>query len=448
MISGVDMMRFAHEASRRARLERPTLLRILIHGLNFSPELTGVGKYTGEMASWMASRGHEVHVVTAPPYYPAWKIGAGYRSRYTTERPAPNLTVYRCPLYVPEQPGGLRRVLHLLSFAVASLPVMLRETAWEPEVVFTVEPTLFGGPVALFAAMLAGAPAWLHVQDFEVDAAFDLGLLPSHGPVHGFALAVERRLMRAFRRVSTISAKMLERGAAKGVAADRLVLFPNWVDVEAIRPEPPGWAENAFRRELGLGAKVVLLYSGNMGAKQGLEMLVGLAEDLRGEERVHLLLCGDGSFRTELERGMAGRSNVTMLPLQPLGRLSSLLNAADVHLLPQRAGAADLVMPSKLTGMLASGRPVVVTADAGTQVAEVIGGGEEALGLVVPTEDTGALAGAVRRLAGDAELRARMGAAARRYAEVWMGREEVLLRAERELERIVGNVLPQFGTSV
>ena len=406
-----------------------------------------MGKYTGEMASWMAARGHEVRVVTAPPYYPAWKIGAGYRSRYRTEHPEPNLTVYRCPLYVPERPKGLRRVLHLASFAFWSLPVMMREAAWEPDVVFTVEPTLFGAPVALFAAMLAGAPAWLHVQDFEVDAAFDLRLLPAHGPVHAFALWAERRLMRAFRRVSTISAKMLERGAAKGVRSERLVLFPNWVDVEAIRPEPPGWAGNAFRRELGLVGKVVLLYSGNMGAKQGLEMLVGLAEELRREERVHLLLCGDGSFRPELERGMAGRTNVTMLPLQPVGRLRSLLNAADVHLLPQRAGAADLVMPSKLTGMLASGRPVVVTADAGTQVAEVIGAGEEALGLVVPTEDAGALAGAARRLAGDADLRVRMGAAGRRYAVEWMGREEVLLRAERELERIVSNVLTESETS-
>ncbi len=395
------------------------------------------------MASWLASRGHEVHVVTAPPYYPAWKIGAGYGSRYRTEYPTRNLTVFRCPLYVPARPKGLRRVLHLLSFAVASLPVMLGQTGWEPDVVFTVEPTLFGAPVALFAAMLAGAPAWLHVQDFEVDAAFDLGLLPAHGPVHAFALAVERRLLGAFARVSTISAKMLERGAAKGVAAERLVLFPNWVDVEAIQPEPTAWAENAFRRELGLAGKIVLLYSGNMGAKQGLEMLVGLAEELQTDDRVHLLLCGNGSFRPELEWAMRGRTNVTMLPLQPLDRLSSLLNAADVHLLPQRAGAADLVMPSKLTGMLASGRPVVVTADAGTQVAAVVGGGadEEARGLVVPTDNSLAFAEAVRRLAGDVELRGRLGAAARRYAVEWLGRDEVLLRVESDLEQTFGNVV-------
>ena len=412
--------------------ERLTL-RILIYGLNFAPELTGIGKYTGEMAEWLAARGHEVRVVTAPPYYPAWKIRDDYRGRrYRTERPMPGLTVYRTPLYVPERPTGVKRMVHLASFMVGSIPTMLRQLAWQPDVLWTVEPTFFGAPLALLIAGATDTPAWLHVQDYEVDAAFDLGLLPAEGPVHALALWLERLFTRGFRVVSSISAKMVERAESKGVPADRVVLFPNWVDVEAIRPAPAD-APNAYREELGLVGKTVLLYSGNMGNKQGLELLAPLAESFAGDASVHFLFCGDGAFRPQLEALVAHRANVTLLPLQPVEKLGELLNVADIHLLPQRAGAADLVMPSKLTGMLSSGRPVLATADAGTMLAEVIGGRGAALGCVVPTTEPEALHAAARELVDAPARRAELGRNARAYAVRELGREEVLGRFEQEL---------------
>ena len=118
-------------------------MRILVYGLNYRPELTGIGKYTGEMCAWLAARGHDVRVVTTPPYYPAWSISDGYTNGYSAEREAPGLDVYRCPLYVPEKPSGIKRMLHLFSFALSSLPVLARSAFWQPEIVFTVEPTFF-----------------------------------------------------------------------------------------------------------------------------------------------------------------------------------------------------------------------------------------------------------------------------------------------------------------
>jgi len=405
----------------------------LIYGLNYAPELTGIGKYTGEMSSWLASRGHEMRVVTAPPYYPAWSIREDYRGRlYRTEKIAGEPVVYRTPLYVPAKPTGLKRMAHLFSFMLGSLPVMLRQIFWKPEIVFTVEPTFFGAPLALLVAQATDAASWLHVQDFEVDAAFDLGLLPAKGPVHALALGLEEFFTRSFTRVSSISHKMVERALGKGVPSDRTILFPNWVDVDAIRPQPLG-ASNSFRGELGLEEKIVILYSGNMGAKQGLELLAPLAEAFENDDRVHFLFCGDGAFRPQLETLVAHRPNVTLLPLQPFARLNDLLNAADIHLLPQRAGAADLVMPSKLTGMLSSGRPVVATADAGTQVAHVV----EGCGLVVPAEDALALNAAVRRLIDDESLRRELGEAARVYAVEHLGKEQVLEEFERNLKALV-----------
>jgi colanic acid biosynthesis glycosyl transferase WcaI len=415
-------------------------LRILVYGLNYAPELTGIGKYTGEMASWLAERGHKVHVVTAPPYYPAWRIRDDYRgTSYRTERYPGQPVVRRTPLYVPERPTSLKRIAHLFSFMLGSIPIMMREMFRQPQVVFTVEPTFFGAPLALFVGKTIGAACWLHVQDFEVDAAFDLGLLPAEGPIHDLALRLESYFTDAFDRVSSISAKMVERSCAKGVRAERAVLFPNWVDVDAIRPlSLEANRQNPILSELishlpDLENKIIVLYSGNMGAKQGLELLAPLAEAFASDPRVHFIYCGDGAYRPQLEIDVAHCANVTLLPLQPFDRLNDLLNAADIHLLPQRAGAADLVMPSRLTGMLASGRPVIATADPGTQVALVV----EGRGLAVPAEDTEALHAAVSHLVEDEELRLSLGRAAREYAVQYLGKQQVLERFELNLKALV-----------
>jgi len=409
-------------------------LRLLFLGLNYTPELTGIGKYSGEMMEWLAARGHEVRVVTTPPYYPAWRVSDGHTWwRYSRETSAAGAEVYRCPLWVPAKPGGLSRVVHLSSFAVSSVPVMLTHASWRPDMVLTIEPAFTCAPVALLTALLAGSPAWLHIQDFEIDAAFDLGLLPAGGVIQRFALWYERALLRGFSRVSTISPRMVERLAQKGVEAPRAVLFPNWVDVDAVRPmEGP----SSFRAELGIrNDQIVLLYSGNMSVKQGLEILPQLATRLREEKRLHFIFCGDGAYRAQLEQAVAGLRNVSFLPLQPLERLNDLLNSADIHLLPQRAGAADLVMPSKLTGMLASGRPVIATAGAGTQIADVV----EGHGLAVAPGDVEAFANASIMLAGNDELRRSMGRAARAFAEQKLARDAVLLRLESTMKNLAGD---------
>ena len=412
-------------------------MRILIYGLNYAPELTGIGKYSGKMAAWLAERGHEVRVITAPPYYPAWRIRDDYRGAwYRTERVPGQPVVYRTPLYVPARPTGIKRIVHLASFMLGSSPVMLRQMFWQPQVVFTVEPTFFCVPLTLFVGKSAGAACWLHVQDFEVDAAFELGLLPAQGPIHDAALRIEKFFTYAFDRVSGISPMMVDRARVKGIPANRAVHFPNWVDVDAIYPlDPIANRCNPFRRELATGipdidSRIILLYSGNMGAKQGVELLAPLADSFASDPRVHFIFCGDGAFRTRLEVLVAHCPNVTLLPLQPLDRLNDLLNAADIHLLPQRASAADLVMPSRLSAMLASGRPVIATAHPGTQVAEVV----EGRGLVVPPEDAGALHAAVLQLAEDKELRLRLGRAAREYAVGHLGKQQVLEQFELDLK--------------
>ena len=418
-------------------------MKILLHGINFAPELTGIGKYTGEMAAWLAARGHQVRVVTAPPYYPDWAVGAGYSARTWRRERWQGVDVWRCPLWVPAQPGGAKRLLHLASFALGSLPVMLRQVLWRPDVVWVVEPALFCAPAALGVARLGGARAWLHVQDFEVDAAFDLGLLRGKF-LRGLVAGAERWLMRRFDVVSTISQRMHQRLLDKGVPPARAVLAANWVDVSAITPQgsdlPRGAGTGGFRAELGIAADaMVALYSGNMGGKQGLDLLADVAKlclALAGpaQPAIVFVFCGNGAGRADLVQRCTGLPNVRFLDLQPLARLNDLLAMADVHLLPQRADAADLVMPSKLTGMLASGRPVLATAHPGTELATVVQG----CGVVVPPEDPQAMAQSLLRLAGNAALRQQLGAAGRAYALAHLDRDAVLRQFEAAALAVIG----------
>lgn len=408
-------------------------MKVLFYGINFAPELTGIGKYTGEMAAWLAAQGHDVRVVTAPPYYPNWSVAAGHSGRAWRRERWHGVDVWRCPLWVPSRPGGAKRLLHLASFALSSLPVMLRQLVWRPDVVWVVEPALFSVPAAWATARLCGASAWLHIQDYEVDAAFDMGLIKGKR-LRTWVEAAERWLMRRFDRVSTISGRMMERAIAKGVEPARLVAFPNWVDLSAIVPLS---APSTYRAELGIAEGVtVALYSGNMGAKQGLEGLAAAAKKLQGHLSVKFVFCGDGAGRDDLVSRCAGMPNVCFLPLQPLERLGELLGLADIHLLPQRADAADLVMPSKLTGMLASGRAVIATAAPQTELGQVIDQRAQC-GLVVLPEDAEALARAIMALAEDTDRRAQMGVNSRAYAERELDRQTVLLRFEAGLRACV-----------
>lgn len=410
-------------------------MKLLLYGINFAPELTGIGKYTGEMAHWLASQGHEVRVITAPPYYPDWAVRPGYSARSFTTEDWHGVKLMRTPLWVPHKPSGLKRLLHLASFAAASLPVLLGQWRWKPDVVWVVAPAFACTPGALALARLTGARAWLHVQDYEVDAAFELGMLKGRR-LRNAITRVEGWLMRRFDRVSTISQRMLDRARDKGVDDARLVHLPNWVDVSQVRPLG---SASSYRAQLGIPADaVVALYSGNMGAKQGLEVLSALARKLRQRSDIHFVYCGQGAGRDKLIHDCGGLANVHFVDLQPIERLGELLGLADIHLLPQRADAADLVMPSKLTGMLSSGRPVVAGARPETELGQVVA----QCGLLAVPDDAESFARCVEALAGQPARREELGRHARAWAEQNLARDSVLRQFEASLRECIASRQP------
>jgi colanic acid biosynthesis glycosyl transferase WcaI len=396
-------------------------MKILIYSANFAPEQTGIGKYSGEMAAWLASRGHEVRAVAAPPYYPMWRVDDKYRHAGYQREQWQGVDVWRAPIWVPKNPNGLTRLLHLFTFALSSFAVMMRQIFWGPDIVLTVAPAMVCAPAAWLTARLSGAQAWLHLQDFEVDIAFRMNLLRG-AFLRRLVLRMERLVLRRFDVVSSISGRMTERLLLKGVEKKRIRYFPNWVDISRIKPKSPS---SAYRTSLGIAPDaMVALFSGSLGGKQGLMVIPEAARLLQGRKDVVFVICGDGVMKQQLETASEGLPNVRMLPLQPLENLGDLLSIADIHLLPQSAGAADLVLPSKLSGMLASGRPVIATCEAGTDLYGVV----SQCGLIVPPQDHDALVQAICKLADDSQLRLELGRRARIYAEENFERDAILAR--------------------
>lgn len=415
-------------------------LRVLIVALNYAPEMVGCAKYTTELAEALVAYGHQVEVVCGPPYYPKWQIQEGYSGASWHREELNGVKLTRTPLFVPKKVSGLSRILHLASFGAGTFPAAIGAAVrFKPDLVFTVAPSLSSSISAAVAARLVGARSWLHIQDFEVDAAFDLGLLKSRAG-RSLALAAERTIFKAFDRVSTISAAMMNLLLRKGVPQDSIVELRNWVDVDKT-PRLPS-SNTAYRSELGIGAAdVVALYSGNMAAKQGIEMLAEVAREAAARnDAIKFIFCGEGPARAQLEQGCQGLSNVSFLPLQPLERLPELLGTADIHLLPQRPEAADLVLPSKLTGMLASGRPVVAMAEAGSGLAEEVAG----CGLGV-SPSAAAMADAVLKLAASPEERLIYGDAARLKAEQRWRKTAIIGAFEQAAIALVGKKRARGG---
>jgi len=405
--------------------------RILIYGINYSPEPVGIGKYTGELSRWLSANGFEVRVITAPSYFPQWKALKNYYRREEEDA----ITIFRCPLWVPRRPNGLTRLIHLSSFAISSMPVVLRQVRWKPDIIFTIAPAFFCAPISLMlkqACTITGQypKTYLHIQDFELDAAFELGILKG-SLIRKLAEHWECSVLKGFDIVSTISQAMRNLAIKKGVNENQALLLPNWVRTSEILPQAQELREsNPYRKELGIkSGQTVILYSGSMNKKQGLDVIVDAIRMLQTKADLVWILAGEGPSRAELAEKVSNYSNVKLLPLQPEERMNEWLNLADIHLLPQKRSAADLVLPSKLLGIMASGRPVIASSPVGTELANLA----EASGIRIDPEDKRQLVAAILLLVNNEELSANLGAEGRRLAISHFDEDKVL----QELRRLL-----------
>lgn len=406
--------------------------------LNYAPELTATGKFTGEMAAWFAARGHEVDAIAGMPHYPDWQVDPEYRQAGMHTEVLDGVRVRRVLHFVPQAAHvtAWKRILMECSFTIASqwwwLRIMLQRRRYD--VVVAVCPPMQDAIMPWLYGRLRRVPWVFHIQDFQVDAALRLRMLT--GDLLGRALfAVENFLLRRASSVSTITEAMRQRAVEKGAVPRAVWLVPNWADTSAIRP---GSRHNNFRNALGLRAdQMLVMYAGGMGAKQGLEVVISAADALRDEPDIQFLLVGGGADRERLGAMVCEKklANVRFLPVQPSERLNEMLAAGDIHLVIQRAEAADMVMPSKLANILAAGRPCIATAECGTTLHSVLTNND--CGIAVQPSSAEMLRDAIERLCRDPRGRDRMGGNAHAYANAYLRKDLILGRFEAQLQKLI-----------
>jgi glycosyltransferase involved in cell wall biosynthesis len=392
--------------------------RQLLVSTNYAPEHAGIGPYATQIAEHWAADGAEVHVLTGMPHYPAWRLDPAYAGVKRVEEERSGVRVHRRAHAVPARQTAVKRVL----FEVSVLRGGRDEPAGmeRPDAVFAQMPSLAGGVLGARLAERHGVPFVPIVQDLMGAAAAQSGIRGG-GLAAAAAGSVERYVLRRAALVGVIHESFVAKVAAMGVPEQRIRLVRNWSHVQS-----PSRPRDEMRARLGWRpGQAVLLHSGNMGLKQGLEVLV---EAARLAPEVRVVLMGDGNQREQLRALAGGLPNLDFMPPAGDEEFADVLAAADVLVVTQRGSVRDMSLPSKLTSYFAAGRPVIaaVAADSGT-AQEVANSGA---GVVVPPESPGELLAAAAALLSDPARAAALASAGPAYAATHLTREAGLSRID------------------
>ncbi|MFL6519314.1 MAG: WcaI family glycosyltransferase [Chthoniobacterales bacterium] len=386
-------------------------MRVIVWGINYAPEFTGIAPHSVALCEFLDAQGHDVEMVTSFAYYPTWQKRAEDRGRLYRTDVVHGVPVHRCWHFVPARVSALKRIVHEGSFVFTStVRALLLE---RPDVFVVVSPPLLLGAAAWFVGKLKRAPFVFHVQDMQPDAAVGLGMLKQSWFTRAL-YALEGFAYRHAARTSGITHGMLKSFRSKGVPESKLVYFPNAIDLKNEEPAP---ARGEFRKRYGFPAEEFLaIYAGNLGVKQGLEVLLDTAALLR-DKAIRFLICGDGAQREALAARAREMQlpNFSMLPLQVGRDYRALLVDADVCFITQQAGAGNSFFPSKLLGIVAESKPIVIVAAPESELALSLAQGN--FGVNVPPGRPQELATVINSLANDPQRLATYGANGRRYVE-------------------------------
>jgi colanic acid biosynthesis glycosyl transferase WcaI len=398
-------------------------VRVLILGLNYLPESTSIGPYTAQLAEYLHGLGHRVQVITGFPMAPQWRVWDGYRGSWFRHEVINQVRILRTFLYVPKQPRkALKRVLFDTSFALSALLGGL--TTGPCDVIVAISPPLQIGLTGWVLSRFKRAKLVVHLQDLVPDAAIATGALSESSRAVRFGRALERFVYQRASRIGVICDGFARNLTAKGVPARKLAELANFIDLDFMQPYPQN---NSFRARYGIRREdFLVMYSGSVALKQGLEVFVDAAAELRAEPDIIFMLIGEGPYVGELQaRADAQRlTNLRFLPLQSRERLPEQLGAADVLVVTQRQAVTDIVFPGKLLYYMAAGRPILAAVSQDSETGRFIT--EHQVGVVVPPEHPGKLAEAVARMKRDGPQE--LGRNGRRVAETMFDRRAVLPR--------------------
>jgi len=338
-------------------------MKITIISLNFYPEDTAIGLYSTHMAEFLAEN-HEVEIITTFPYYPQWKIHEEYKRKpFFVKEKKGNLFIYRTKQYVPSNPSFLKRVLLMVTFTLGAFLNIFRIKN-KPDLVIAVIPFTSSALLALICKWIYKSKTWVHIQDFEFDAAIESGLIKNSAFFKSIILKIEKILLNKADYISTISYSMLEKLNSKSTSIS--YFLPNWIEENFTRKYSPDITHSYFNSD-----KFNILYSGNIGEKQDWEYFLRVVSVLSQKNDIIFNIVGDGAKKNDVEQACKNFPNVKFFPPVPYRDLPLLLSKADLHILFQKNDVVDTVMPSKLLGMLASGRVSMVTGNSDSEVRSI-----------------------------------------------------------------------------
>lgn len=385
---------------------------------HFAPDVAPTGALATQLVERWAGRGHTVEVITALPWYREHSIEPGYDGKLVRHEDTPWGRVTRIHPFPTSNKSNL--LLRGLSFAgFSTLAATVGSRGGRADVVVAMSPPLTLGAAGWAIAKARRARYVFNVQDIFPDVAVDLGVIENRWLIKA-AAAVERWSYARADAVTVLSEDLARNVRSKSRAPDGVHVIPNFVDTAAIKPDE---RDNSYRQEFGLTGKTVVMYAGNIGMSQSLDIVLEAAGALSYEEDVIFVINGQGAKRAELEKKARGLSNVRFVDLQPIDRLPEVLAAADIHLVPLRSGLASSSVPSKTYSILAAGRPLIASIDQGTEIAAIV---ERArAGVTTAPDDAEALTKAIRRLLDSPDEAREMGRRGRHFAERHVSPEAV-----------------------
>ena len=386
-------------------------LRLVVLCPHFDPDTAPTGRVISRIVSELAARGHELHVVTALPWYRAHAVEPGWRGRLARTDSTDWGTVCRLhPFPGTDRRNLLRRAAGFAGFSALATWAGLGAGGWlrRADAVIAMSPPLTLGLTGRAVAWSHRAPLVFNIQDVFPDAAVATGAITNR-LVIGLARLLERASYRSSDAITVLSDDLRANVVAKlpVARAGTVHTIPNFVDIDRIQPAS---RMTPYRAELGIGAEPVVLYAGNIGFSQSLGLVI---EAARRTPAVTFLVNGDGAARQDLAAQAAGLANVRIAGFVPDDRLAELLATGDIHVVPLRRGLGAVSVPSKTYSVLAAGRPVVAAIDPGTEVPRIIIA--SGAGVSVAPDDVEAFVAAIADLVADPQRAAAMGARGRAW---------------------------------
>jgi colanic acid biosynthesis glycosyl transferase WcaI len=413
-------------------------LNLLVICPHYAPDVAPTGEVMTSIGTELVRRGHRLHVVTALPWYEHHRVEPEWTGRLTRHEDVEWGRVTRVHPFPTDKSNIPARALAFGGFtALAATMAVAGRRPFRPDAVLAMSPPLTLGAAGWLAARRWRVPFVFNIQDVFPDVAVELGAITSPRVIRA-ASWLERWSYRRADAVTVLSDDLRDNLVAKleGRVADpddRIRVIPNFVDTDRIRPRGRD-QPNAYRQEYGLEGRQVVMYAGNVGLSQSLELMVAAARELADRPDVVFVINGGGSGRAPLEQLATGLPNLRFVDFQPKERLAEVLAAADIHVVPLKRGLARSSVPSKTYSILAAGRPLVASVDEGTEVARVV---ERAgAGIAVPPEDPQAFVASITKLLDAPDVAAQMGRSGRALVERWASPAAVALQYELLFEEL------------